>query len=68
MTDLRTSEFIALLARKCGEAGGVSAFARAYGLAPLAVSETLRFKREPSAEVAEATGCLRYTMFQVVRK
>ena len=68
MKDLRLSKFIALLSRKCEKAGGVTAFARINGLPASVVSETLRLKREPSEAVANAAGCLRYTLFKVIRQ
>lgn len=64
---LKTSEFLQLLSRKCDEAGGVTAFAALHGLPHSVVSETLAAKREASEAVCNAAGCIRATVYRVVR-
>jgi len=56
-----------ILTRKCVDAGGQSAWAKAHGVTAACVSDIINGRRDPSEHIANALGYFRKIVFVPVR-
>lgn len=57
-------QVVALLRRQCGAEGGQAAWAKAHGVSPAYVNDTLQRRRDPGGAILRALGLVRVVTYK----